>query len=119
MLKIFLSGILFLILTQPLLAQEREFSIYQGVISSAEQAPEYIIIDERKFPLAGDVKVKDYREKDATLSDLKPGKWVYIVSEQSSTGDLTAKRIYILPRYIKKGEKQNYPFMKREEESNK
>lgn len=114
MIHIFITGFLFLILSQPSLAQEREFSIYQGVVSSTQGIPRYIIIDERAFLLAGDVKVKDNKEREATLSDLKAGKWVYIVSEFTSDGP-EVKKIYLLPKYIKKSEKDNYPFMKREE----
>lgn len=115
MLNIFIAGFLFLILSQPVLAGEKEFSIYQGVISSASRIPRYIIVNEREIPLAEDIKVKDSKERDIYLSDLKAGKWVYIVSEESPAG-LKAKRIYILPKHVKKSEKDKYPFMKREEE---
>lgn len=118
MIHLFLAGFLSLMLSQPSLAQEREFSIYQGVVSSTEGIPRYIIIDERAFPLAGDVKVKDHKERDARLSDLKAGKWVYIVSEFTPDGP-EVKKIYLLPEYIKKSEKDNYPFMKREEDPEK
>jgi hypothetical protein len=118
MLNLLITAFLFLMLSQPVPAQEREFSIYQGVISSTERLPGYLIINEREIPLADDVEVKDSREKEVSLSDLKAGKWVYIVSEQSSDS-LIAKRIYLLPKHIKKNEKQDYPFMKREEESSK
>ncbi len=115
MLHVLFTSVLLLMLSQPVLAEEREFSIYQGVISSTEGMPKYLIVNEREIPLSGDVKVKDPKEKEVSLSDLKAGKWVYIVSEASSDG-LVAKRIYLLPKYIKKGEKADYPFMKKEEE---
>ena len=102
-------------LSQPVLAEEHEISIYQGTISSVEGLPGYIIVNERQFPLSDDAEIKDSKEKDANLSDLKEGKWVYIVSEDSPNG-FKAKRIYLLPKYIQKSEKDNYPFMKKEEE---
>lgn len=116
MLKIIVTGFLVMLLSQPLLAEEREFSIYQGTITSAAKSSDFIIVNEREIHLAEDVEIKDSKEKEASFSDLKAGKWVYIVSEQTPEG-LVAKRIYILPKHVKKSEKHNYPFMKREEES--
>lgn len=115
MLNILLAGILSLILSSPALAGGQEFSIYQGTVSSVEGIPDYIIVNEQKIQLSDDVEIKDSKEKDAKLSDLKEGKWVYIVSENSSNG-FKAKKIYLLPKYIKKSEKDKYPFMKKEEE---
>lgn len=115
MLTILVAGILSLILSSPGFAEEKEFSIYQGTISSVEGLPGYIIVNERQFPLLDDAEIKDSKERHANLSDLKEGKWVYIVSEDSPNG-FKAKRIYLLPKYINKNEKDNYPFMKKEEE---
>ena len=115
MLTILVTGILSLILSSPAFAEEREFSIYQGTISSVEGMPDYLIVNEREIQLSDDVEIKDSKENNARLSDLKEGKWVYIVSEDSSNG-FKARKIYLLPKYIKKGEKDKYPFMKKEEE---
>lgn len=118
MLKVLLSGVLILLLSQPLLAEDKEFSIYQGMISSAAKIPKFIIVNEREITLAEDIKIMDSKERDASLSDLKTGKWIYIVSEHTPNGPV-AKKIYIIPKHVKKSEKHNYPFMKREEESKK
>ena len=115
MLTILVTGILSLILSSPAFAEEREFSIYQGTISSVEGMPDYLIVNEREIQLSDDVEITDSKENNARLSDLKEGKWVYIVSEDSPNG-FKAKRIYLLPKYIKKSDKDNYPFMKKEEE---
>ena len=116
MLKVLLSGVLILLLSQPLFAEDKEFSIYQGMISSAGKIPKFIIVNEREITLAGDIKVMDSKERDATLSDLKTGKWVYIVSEHTPDGPV-AKKIYIIPKHVSKWDKHNYPFMEKEEKT--
>lgn len=115
MFYILFSALLLLISNQPVMAENRYVEPYQGIISSTEGAPGYIIVNERKILLDKGVAIKDHEEKEVSLSDLKKGKWVYIVSEKRAAG-LTALRIYLLPRRIKDNEKRNYPFIIREEE---
>ncbi len=115
MFYILLTGLFFLLSNQPALAEEQVSEIFQGIISSTRGAPSYLVVNERKIYLDEDVEVKDHKERELSVSELKAGKWVYIVSEKRSYGP-TALRIYLLPKRIKDYEKRNYPFMKREEE---
>lgn len=89
---------------------------YQGVISSTEGMPGYLIINESKVLLGENTEVKDSKERIKSLSDLKNGKWVYIVAERRPSG-ITAQRIYLLPNKIKNRDKHEYHFMQMEEES--
>ena len=115
MLNILFAVLMLLLSNQPAMAENKDVEIFQGIISSAEGLPKYIYVNERRLLLDSNIDVRDQKEKEALLSNLKSGKWVYIVSEKRSEGP-TALRIYILPKHIKDNEKHDYPFMKREEE---
>ncbi len=116
MFYILFSALLLLLSNQPVMAENSDVERFQGIISSTEGLPGYIVVNERQILLDEDVKIKDPKEKEASVSDLKSGKWVYIVAEKKPAGH-TAIRIYLLPKRIKDKEKHDYPFMTREEES--
>ena len=88
---------------------------FQGVISSTEGIPNYLIVNEKRILLSDKVEVNDHREREIELSDLKVGKWVYLVTERRAAG-ITALKIYLLPKKIKDREKHEYRFMEREKE---
>ena len=98
------------------MAESNNIEKFQGIISSTEGLPNYMMVNERKILLNEGIEIKDSKEKKASVSDLKEGKWVYIVYEEKRPG-LTATRIFLIPRRIKDKEKGHYPFMTREEES--
>lgn len=108
---------LFLMISNnPAVAEEAPHTeTFQGVISSTEGVPMYLIVNENKILLGEKVEVKDRKEREISLSDLKNGKWVYIVAERKPAG-ITAQRIYLLPKKIKDRDKHEYHFMKMEEE---
>lgn len=108
-LAVFLSG-------NPVMAEDTYAETFQGVISSTEGVPQYLIVNEKKVLIGDRAEVKDYKERKIELSDLKVGKWVYLVVEKKTAG-LTAKKIYLLPKKIRDSEKHTYPFMVREEEA--
>lgn len=108
-LAVFLSG-------NPVMAEDTYAETFQGVISSTEGMPQYLIVNEKKVLIGDKAEVMDYKERKIELSDLKVSKWVYLVVERKQAG-LTAQKIYLLPKRIKDSEKHNYPFMVREEEA--
>lgn len=111
-----IATLLFLLSGQPVMAENSHVERFQGIISSTEGLPNYMMVNERKILLDESVEIEDPKEKKASVSDLKEGKWVYIVSEEKGQG-LTAIRIFLIPTRIKDKEKGNYPFMIKEEES--
>ena len=111
-----ITTLFFLLSGQSAMAESSNIERFQGIISSTGGLPHYIMVNERKILLEEGVEIKDPKEKKASLSDLKEGKWVYIVSEEKGHG-LSATRIFLIPRRIKDKEKGHYPFMTREEES--
>ena len=116
MFYILFSALLLLLSNQPVLAENSDVERFQGIISSTEGLPGYIVVNERQILLDEDIKIKNPKEKEVSVSDLKGGKWVYIVAEKKPAG-LSAIRIYLLPKHIKDKEKHDYPFMTKEEES--
>lgn len=112
---IFLTLMLFLS-NNPVMAEDTHTETFQGVISSTEGVPQYLIVNEKKVLIGDRSEVKDYKERKIELSDLKVSKWVYLVVARKQAG-LTAEKIYLLPKRIKDSEKHNYPFMVREEEA--
>ncbi len=115
MINFLIAGLLLLLSNQPALAGSDDTVTYQGIVNSIEGIPNHLIINERKIFLDDDVEVMDHKEKEKSLSDIKNGKWIYVVSEEKSSG-LTALRIYLLPGKVKDSEKHKYPFMVKEED---
>jgi len=111
-----ITTLFFLLAGQPVMAENNNVERFQGIISSTGGLPDYIMVNERKILLDEGVEIKDPKEKKSSLSDLKEGKWVYIVSEEKRPG-LTATHIFLIPGRIKDKERGHYPFMTREEES--
>ena len=111
-----ITTLFFLLAGQPVMAENNNVERFQGIISSTGGLPDYIMVNERKILLDEGVEIKDPKEKKAALSDLKEGKWVYIVSEEKGPG-LIATRIFLIPRRVKDKERGHYPFMTREKES--
>ena len=116
MINFLIAGLLLLLSNQPALAGSDDTVTFQGIVNSADGMPGYLIINERKVLLDERVEVRDHKEKDKSLSDIKNGKWIYVVSKETLSGP-NAIRIYLLPGNVKHGEKHKYPFMHKEEES--
>ncbi len=116
MLYIIFVTLFLMVSNGPAVAEEAPHTeTFQGVISSTGGMPRYLIVNENKILIGENAEVKDHKEREISLSDLKNGKWVYIVAEKKPSG-ITAQRIYLLPKNIKGRDKHEYRFMKREEE---
>ncbi|MCC6544611.1 MAG: hypothetical protein IT392_08940 [Nitrospirae bacterium] len=116
MLNFLIASLLLLLSHQPALAGSDATTTFQGVVNSTEGMPGYLYINERKVLLDESVEVKDHKEKHKSLSDIKRGTYIYVVTEQTLSGP-NAIRVYLLPGIIAHGDKHNYPFMQKEEDS--
>jgi len=116
MLKVLIAGLLLLLSYQPALAESDDTIIFQGIVNSTDEIPGHLFINERKVLLDEGVEVKDHKEKYKSLSDIKRGKWIYVVSKPTLSGP-KAIRIYLLPGNVKHSDKHNYPFMQKEEDN--
>lgn len=87
---------------------------YQGVINHVDPLG-YIFVNETKVRLDKEVEIRNHKDKELSVKDLKRGKWVYIVEKDDFRGP-TAVKIYVLPKRIKKSEWKKYPFIVKEKE---
>ncbi|MBI5193988.1 MAG: hypothetical protein HZA08_11195 [Nitrospirae bacterium] len=115
MFYIFFLTLMMVFSNNPVMAEDTYTETFQGVISSTEGIPQYLIVNEKKVLISNNAEVKDHKDREIELSDIKVGKWVYLVVEKKQAG-LTVNKIYLLPKRIKDSEKHNYPFIGREEE---
>src|SRR4030067_2458005 len=113
MLKVLITGLLLLLSYQPALSESDDTVTFQGIVNSTDEMPGHLFINERKVLLDERVEVKDHKEKYKSLSDIKNGKWVYVVSKETISGP-KAIRIYLLPGNVKHRDKHKYPFMHKE-----
>src|SRR4030067_1867998 len=115
MLNFLIAGLLLLLSNQPALAVSDDTVTFQGIVNSTEGMPNHLFINERKVLLDERVEVRDQKDKEKSLSDIKNGKWIYVLSEAESSGP-NAIRVYLLPGKVKDSEKHKYPFMHKEED---
>ena len=115
MLNFLIAGLLLLLSNQPALAVSDDTVTFQGIVNSTEGMPNHLFINEMKVLLDEMVEVRDHKDKDKSLSDIKNGKWIYVVSEEKSSGP-NAIRVYLLPGKVKDSEKHKYPFMHKEKD---
>ena len=73
----------------------------------------YLLINEMRIYIDRETQVMDDRGTTLPQTELKPKRWVYMEIETDSTKmTVKAKKIYLLPHYVKPGEKQRFSFMK-------
>ena len=74
----------------------------------------YLLINEMRIYIDRATQVMDDRGTTLSQAELKPKRWVYMEIETDSTKmTAKAKKIYLLPHYIKPEEKQRFSFMKK------
>ncbi len=115
MINLLFACLLLLLSNQPAFAGSDDTVTFQGIVSSAEGIPNHLLINERKLLLDDRVEVRDHKEKEKSLSDIKEGKWLYVVYKETLTGP-KAIRIYLLPGKVNDSDKKNHPFMHKEED---
>ena len=73
----------------------------------------YLLINEMRIQIDRTTQVMDDRGAPLSSAELKPKRWVYMEIEKTSVKTAAkAKKIYLLPYYVKPAEKQRFPFMK-------
>ena len=114
--KIFSASIGWLLLSMAFPCFGAEGTIFhtQGLINPGGNLKAgYLFINEMRVHIQQATQIMDSRGKPITIAELKPKKWVYMEVERDSTQKIIrAKKIYLLPHYIKPGEKSNFSFMK-------
>ncbi len=115
MINFLIAGLILLLSNQPALAEGVDTMTFQGIVNSTEGLPHHLLINERKVLLDDSVEVKDHKEREKSLSDIRNGKWIYVAYEETSAGP-KAVRIYLLPGKVKHGDKNKFEFMHKEED---
>ena len=73
----------------------------------------YFLINEMRIYVDGTTKVMDQREIPVSLADVKAKKWVYLEMEKDVGQNIfCAKKIFLLPHYIRPDQKRRFSFMK-------
>ena len=101
-------------ITQVCLGAENNILRSQGLINPGGNLKEgYLLINEMRIRIDRATQVMDDRGAPLSSAELKPKRWVYMEIEKDSVKTTArAKKIYLLPYYVKPAEKQRFPFMK-------
>lgn len=106
-----LSIILFVLFITPLYAAGLP-KHFQGAVMDNNGSS--LIVSEKKVLINPGTYVKNSKEQDIRLSDIKPGNHVFVKGELDENDNVVAKKIYLLPHRVSHKELNNYPFMKEE-----
>ncbi len=99
---------------QTVLTKEELVMRTQGLINPGGNLKAgYLLINEMRIYLSPSTQIMDHRGAPLPATELKPKKWVYLeVEKDPARNAIKAKKIYILPRYVRPEEKRQYAFMK-------
>lgn len=94
------------------LAQETDVVKVQGRVMSLDFYKKEITVNEKVFALESQTLIKNEKDYSIVMDRLKPEVWVYVIGEYNrNIKKLVAKKIYLLPKYIERRERRQYPFM--------
>jgi hypothetical protein len=84
----------------------------QGRVMTVDLEQKMLVVNEKTFFWGQYTKIKNEKESPAALDNLKPQAWVYIEGEYDGVvKKVMAKKIYLLPKYIRNKERHLYPFI--------
>lgn len=93
-------------------AQEGDGFKIQGLIMNLDLWKKMMIVNERTFTWDQNTKFYDEKGSPITVDKLRVKTWVYIVgTRDGAKGRMNGEKIYLLPKYIGKNEKNLYPFL--------
>ena len=73
----------------------------------------YLLVNEMRVYIDRETQVMDDRGAPISSAELKPKRWVYMeIEKDSAKMTAKAKKLYLLPYYVKPAEKQRFSFMK-------
>ena len=72
----------------------------------------YLFINEMRVYLDSSTAIMDRWGKVLPAAELKSKNWVYLEMEKGQTNGMKARKIYLLPRYVKPEERKQFAFMK-------
>ncbi len=72
----------------------------------------YLVINEMRVYLDPSTSIRDAWGNIIPAAELKAKKWVYLEMERNSANQLRARKIHLLPYYVKPEERKRFAFMK-------
>jgi hypothetical protein len=95
-------------------AADQERVRFQGkVMELSSKKEKMMIVSERTIAWNEGTEFYNHKGISIPVENIKKGNWVYIDSvNDKKIRRITAKKIYLLPKYIDKKERYLYPFMK-------
>lgn len=87
---------------------------FQGIVMENDGAS--LVVSERKVLIKNGTRVMNSKKDNIKLSDIKVGSHVFVRGEFDGDNNVVAEKIYLLPRYISRGEMDQFPFMKGKED---
>jgi hypothetical protein len=92
------------------LAQEMRL---QGKVDEINLKIGQVVVNEKTFMWNSNTKFLDEKGMPTIIDKLRVNTWVYIEGVKAKKGKPnTIQTIYLLPRYIAQGERDQYPFIK-------
>ncbi len=83
----------------------------QGFVTSYD-GDRMIVNETWRIRLTGKTRVLTVDGEERARLHLEGQKWVYVEGVERRDGTIEAVKIYLLPKYIEKDERDMYPFMK-------
>ncbi len=83
----------------------------QGAILQIDPKNNTMVVNERHFVWNQNTTFYDSKGSPADLGAFKPKSWVYIDGTTARNNIILIEKIYLLPKYVGKKEKNRYPFM--------
>lgn len=114
-----LVGMVLIIIISPLtFVSGSEIYENQGIIMGLDLKQKIMIINEREFTWDETTKIFDDKETPITIERFKANRWVYIVGIKDKNSSLMKiEKIYLLPKYIDKKERNRFPFFQKKIDS--
>jgi hypothetical protein len=112
---ILLTVFFLLIFSALTFGEDQDIVKIQGVVMSLDLKKSMLVVNERTF--VWDQNTTFYNEKGSpiTIDKLRTKGWVYIEGENDKVNKRwVAKKIYLLPKYIDRKERQLYPFIQQD-----
>ena len=85
----------------------------QGLINpGGNLKAKYLLINEMRVYVDSSTAIMDRWGKVLPATELKSKDWVYLELEKAPANRMKARKIYLLPRYVKPEERKQFAFMK-------
>jgi hypothetical protein len=107
-----LTFFLVIVIAPRAVASEADGIGTQGQVMEVDLKKNTLVVNERPFVLTEKTLIQNEKGAPVQMDKLKPKTWVYIVGVKDKAHPrVNASRIYLLPKYIGKKERNLYPFI--------